>query len=102
VLLLQYDCDEDDDPEYSCASPAQEAPAEARAAALLFARVHARLALSRLTAEGHGRAAQPQGRSASSFWAGGGGSELTSESCKVCWEAKCNTLYTPCGHVRIA
>jgi len=82
------------------------APAEARAAALLLARVHARFALSRIATDGpvtsvtaaHGGAGSGVSHGAS--YAAGDAAALThGESCKLCWAAKCNTLYTPCGHV---
>ena len=102
----------------------QEAPADARAAALLLARVHARLALSRMSSpdvilasaaarnasrhgllmsEDAGRtvASRTVAEGASAQCDAAGTTALThGETCKLCWAAKCNTLYAPCGHVR--
>jgi len=101
----------------------KEAPADARAAALLLARVHARLALSRMSSpdvilasaaarnasrhgllmsEDAGRtvASRTVAEGASAQCDAAGTTALThGETCKLCWAAKCNTLYAPCGHV---
>jgi hypothetical protein len=103
------------------------APPETRAAALLLARVHARLALARLHEPPSAAPAAPAApvpadtdaaavaggapcaeATACAAGCGGGGCAAGEgagdalsheESCKVCWGARANTIYAPCGHV---